>query len=46
MAFSKAGRELAHWHLNYETVALPPRSRVVKPKPLAPPPERNTASPR
>jgi predicted helicase len=20
MAFSKAGRDLAHWHLNYETV--------------------------
>ncbi len=24
MAFSKAGRELAHWHLNYETVAIHP----------------------
>jgi predicted helicase len=24
MAFSKAGRELAHWHLNYETVACHP----------------------
>ena len=23
-AFSKAGRELAHWHLNYETVACYP----------------------
>jgi predicted helicase len=22
-AFSQAGRDLAHWHLNYETVALP-----------------------
>ena len=22
MAFSKAGRDLAHWHLNYETVAI------------------------
>jgi predicted helicase len=23
-AFSQAGRELAHWHLNYETVACHP----------------------
>ena len=23
-AFSQAGRDLAHWHLNYETVALHP----------------------
>jgi len=28
-AFSKAGRELAHWHLNYETVACHPGVVVV-----------------
>jgi predicted helicase len=27
MAFSKAGRELAHWHLDYETVACYPGAR-------------------
>ena len=28
-AFSKAGRELAHWHLQYETVALHPGAKLV-----------------
>jgi len=27
-AFSKAGRELAHWHLHYETVDLYPRAKL------------------
>ena len=27
-AFSKAGRELAHWHLQYETVALHPGAKL------------------
>jgi len=33
-AFSKAGRDLAHWHLNYETVALYAGARVVTSKPM------------
>lgn len=28
MAFSKAGRDLAHWHLNYETVAIHPGAKL------------------
>ena len=27
-AFAKAGRELAHWHLQYETVALHPGAKL------------------
>jgi len=27
-AFSQAGRELAHWHLNYETVAIHPGPKI------------------
>jgi predicted helicase len=28
MAYSQAGRELAHWHLNYESVALHPGAKL------------------
>lgn len=34
-AFSKAGRELAHWHLNYETVEPYPVTLQTNGKPLA-----------
>lgn len=37
MAFSQAGRDLAHWHLNYETVACHPGVSILEAVPdLAP----------
>ena len=40
-AFEKAGRELAHWHLNYETVACHPAVKVaITPSAQALPPEK------